>query len=140
MTYYLYIENKQVGPLAFEEVTKYKLIPSTKVWREDQAAWKEAKEFDELKNYIQKTPPPFPHVPPPVSEKQAKKIKSSSKKQFRSGNSGYWKYWPVIILLVAMLIGFYALRVYQAHNRQLQRDVQQYQMQQEYERIKKQNR
>ena len=90
--------------------------------QEDQANWNEAEEFYELKDFV-----------------RDKKVEASPKKQSRSGSSYYWKYVLLIIFLVGMIVGFYAYRAYQTHNRQLQRDVKQYQMQQEYERIKKQN-
>jgi hypothetical protein len=66
MIYYIYCEQKQIGPLQAEEIGAYKISPATKVWREDQETWKDAKEFEELKRYFYKMPPPLILTPPPL--------------------------------------------------------------------------
>ena len=68
MIYYIYINGEQKGPVTLEELTKYSLLRTTKVWREDQIVWKDASDFDELKDFLPKTPPPLIITPPLIAE------------------------------------------------------------------------
>jgi rubrerythrin len=52
MRYYISINNEQIGPLSLKKAGKYKILPTTKVWREDQEMWKEAIEFEELHQFF----------------------------------------------------------------------------------------
>jgi rubrerythrin len=52
MHYYILINNEQIGPLSLKKTGKYTILPTTRVWREDQEMWKEAKEFEELHQFF----------------------------------------------------------------------------------------
>jgi rubrerythrin len=52
MHYHISINKEQIGPLSLKKVGKYNILPATRVWREDQEMWKEAKEFEELHQFF----------------------------------------------------------------------------------------
>lgn len=58
--YFLNDGKKQFGPLSFDEISKMPLKETNKVWVEGSENWKDAQEFEELKPFLIKLPPPLP--------------------------------------------------------------------------------
>lgn len=58
--YYLFIENKKVGPLTFEELATYETNFDSLVWFQGQKEWEKIKNIEELSSLI-KVPPPHPN-------------------------------------------------------------------------------
>ena len=52
MKYFIYLNQQQIGPLSIEELGRYNIVPQTRVWRDDQENWKEAKDFKELIQFL----------------------------------------------------------------------------------------
>lgn len=55
MTYYIFVNGQQTGPLTYEQLQQYNIQPDTKVWREGLADWVSARELDDLKDLLAKT-------------------------------------------------------------------------------------
>ena len=69
MRYYIIFNGQQVGPMPKEELVKYGLNPSSKVWGEGMPNWVDASTVAELQSllYPQQPPmPPTPQTPPPA--------------------------------------------------------------------------
>jgi GYF domain 2 len=66
--YYLFIENKKVGPLTIEELATYKINFDSLVWFQGQKDWEKIKNIEELSSLI-KVPPPHPYE---IKEEQKK--------------------------------------------------------------------
>jgi hypothetical protein len=79
--YYIYINDEQIGPLSFEDVSSKKISKETKVWFEGLDDWKNAGEIEELSSIIKSTPPPINSfssqtTPPKFVEKEESKIET----------------------------------------------------------------
>lgn len=60
MKYYYYFENdQQFGPFTYEELKNNRIKKHTMVWFEGISEWAPAETFDELKDILISTPPPF---------------------------------------------------------------------------------
>lgn len=67
-TYYYSINNKQIGPVSFEEL-RGKIKPDTKIWFEGLSDWKKASEIPELNDlYIKSTQ--NGKIPPPLKKRK----------------------------------------------------------------------
>lgn len=60
--YYIVIDSSQLGPYSVDELKEKGIISSTLVWTEDMDNWIEAKDIEELKDIIKKSPPPIPKI------------------------------------------------------------------------------
>ncbi|MDR2835149.1 MAG: GYF domain-containing protein [Bacteroidales bacterium] len=69
--YFIFIDNKQIGPLELEDLKNYEIKTSTKIWREGEAEWKEAKDYEELKDFIKIIPPPLKETEKKQNSKSA---------------------------------------------------------------------
>lgn len=58
--YYIVIDDEKHGPFSIEELRGKKISPDTLIWTEEFEEWTEAKNFEELKDILKKTPPPIP--------------------------------------------------------------------------------
>lgn len=59
--YFIFADNKQLGPFSFEELASQKITKETKVWFEGLDQWKNAGEIAELQRVIVSIPlPPLP--------------------------------------------------------------------------------
>jgi len=103
MIYYIYVNEQQIGPLTIDQIGQQILTPTTKVWREDQPIWKEAKEFKELEVFFPKKPPPL-YMPPLIQN--TKKGNVINAKKNNKINLYSWiaasviDYFPLLIILV----------------------------------------
>lgn len=67
--YYYSEEDKQIGPLTFEELKDKKISKETMVWYEGLDNWTKANELNELKDFFKSIPPPLninKQTPPPI--------------------------------------------------------------------------
>ena len=135
MIYYIYINKEQKGPLTLEELTQYDILQTTKVWREDQPAWKDAKDFEEL-TFLSGKLLPLTVAPTPQYDSSSHQSDIMPERQLKV-RADYRKYLPVIVLIIVLLIGFCTFMVYKSYDQQLEKDIQRFQMQQEYNRNKK---
>ena len=115
MIYYIYIEEKQIGPLSVEEVGKYKIFSNTLVWREDQRNWKTANDFEELQKFFLKIPPSLvdlppirkdtlkpTHIPPPIAgiDSVSSNFDTMGEIVFEKGNS--FTTWGIISIVIGI--------------------------------------
>lgn len=67
--YYIYLDNEQKGPYAFEEVIK-QIKADTLVWHQGMADWQRAETIEEFKIHFKSVPPPVTiigtHQVPPI--------------------------------------------------------------------------
>ena len=73
MRYYIIFNGQQVGPMPKEELVKYGLNPSSKVWGEGMPNWVDASTVAELQPLLYPQQPPMPptsQTPPPPQPQQ----------------------------------------------------------------------
>jgi hypothetical protein len=79
--FYLHENGEQSGPFSIEDLQSKNLLPDTHVWTEGMSEWRKASEVEELRELLNKIPPPFqakqPNPKAPIP--QVEKKKSSSK-------------------------------------------------------------
>lgn len=85
--YFLNDGKKQFGPLNFEEISRMPLMETAKVWVEGSENWKNIGEYEELKPFIIKLPPPIPK-----NDKNSKLIAKEIKVNLK-------------LLLIALIVG-----------------------------------
>lgn len=83
MNYYYSIDDKQVGPVSFEELQKIDINRKTLIWHKGMSDWEVAESIEELKDFFKfkNTPPPLPvstTINPPLLPNKSSK-KSSAK-------------------------------------------------------------
>ena len=65
--YYINVDNKQIGPLSFDELKENKITRETIVWFEGLQDWQKAGDIEELKLVFKNFPPPINQSnPPPI--------------------------------------------------------------------------
>lgn len=57
MTYYIFINGQETGPLTFDELRSYRIQPATRVWRTDMPRWVEARHLAELGELLSEASP-----------------------------------------------------------------------------------
>jgi len=109
--YYIYINNEQIGPLSFEEISTKKISKETKVWFEVLEEWKNAYEIDELKEIIISIPPPINSfssspLPPKLENTEINNFNSSedeTSKIFGLKKNLFYTSLGVLVILIGLI-------------------------------------
>ena len=95
--YYIFLENEQIGPLSFDELSSKQISKDTKVWFEGIEDWKNAGEIEELKKILISIPPPInsliskPLPPRVVNEINYSKVEEDEQEEETSKILGFNK-------------------------------------------------
>ena len=123
--YFIYVNHIQVGPLSLDELQEYKISRSSLIWHEGLSDWKEASELEELAFLIKSIPPEIP-------------VKNNFERydEIELHNSESRKVWYLYGVVGALvIIGFW---VYSQRSHKLQMANIKYQLEEQQEKIKKQ--
>ena len=113
--YFIFVDNKQLGPLTFEELAAKKISRETKVWFEGLDQWRNADEIAELKNIIVAIPlPPLPIAnttkdtagPPKIIDNQLGKTTVETPKILGFNKYTFYSILGAGLLLIAVMIYF----------------------------------
>jgi GYF domain 2 len=113
--YFIFVDNKQSGPLSFEELAARKIYKDTKVWFEGLDQWVNASEIEELKKIVVSVPlPPLPiHtinskkvLPPKIAENQQVKPTVETAKILGFNKYTFYGILCSGIVLIAVMIYF----------------------------------
>jgi hypothetical protein len=113
--YFIFVDNKQLGPLTFEELAAKRISKETKVWFEGLDQWRNAEEIAELKNIIVATPlPPLPNagttketaMPPKIIDNQQGKTIVQPDKILGFSKYTFYSILGAGLLLIAVIIYF----------------------------------
>jgi hypothetical protein len=96
--YYYAISEDQKGPFTIEELLKEPLQKNTRVWKTGMEDWKDASEFDELKEKLLKTPPPL-KAPKKTEETQKPKDKPIMVQPLQKKPNRLWKFIKVVLIV-----------------------------------------
>lgn len=109
--YYLFIDNEQIGPISFEEISTKKITKETKVWYEGLEKWKNANEIEELKEIIISIPPPINSstsspIPPKLENTETYNLNSSvdeNTKIFGIKKSFFYTSLGILAILIGLI-------------------------------------
>jgi hypothetical protein len=105
--YYISNGTNQLGPYNLEDLKRQNITPNTLVWYEGLEEWKKINEVEELKEFVNKLPPPInkPRVIPPPLETAKKIIQTDYVEEIENKitNQKGKKVYKIAIFLFAIL-------------------------------------